>query len=96
MEDCGICGSAIETRWATCPACGDSDASITSPNLSIVNLIENSDYLEYKKKKAKKSKEKLKSECCEKYKRRKKSACKRCPLFATKQPELEVKMLRQV
>tara|TARA_B100000963_G_scaffold148295_1_gene129338 strand:+ start:1397 stop:1687 length:291 start_codon:yes stop_codon:yes gene_type:complete len=96
MEGCDICGSHIETRWATCPACGDSDSNLASANLSIVNLVENSEYLEFHRKKQKKSKKKVKSECCEKYKRRNKSACKRCPLSETIRTENQINIFRQV
>jgi len=96
MEGCYICGSHIETRWATCPACGDSDTNLASANLSIVNLVENSEYLEFHRKKQKKSKKKVKSECCEKYKRRNKSACKRCPLSETIRTENQIDIFRQV
>jgi len=96
MEGCDICGSHIETRWATCPACGDSDTNLASANLSIVNLVENSEYLQFHRKKQKKSKKKVKSECCEKYKRRNKSACKRCPLSETIRTENQIDIFRQV
>jgi len=96
MEGCDICGSHIETRWATCPACGDNDTNLASANLSIVNLVENSEYLEFHRKKQKKSKKKVKSECCEKYKRRNKSACKRCPLSETIRTENQIDIFRQV
>tara|TARA_B100000609_G_scaffold197422_1_gene194782 strand:- start:34 stop:324 length:291 start_codon:yes stop_codon:yes gene_type:complete len=96
MEGCDICGSHIETRWATCPACGDSDSNLASTNLSIVNLVENSEYLEFHRKKQKKSKKKVKSECCEKYKRRNKSACKRCPLSESIRTENQIDIFRQV
>jgi len=96
MEGCDICDSHIETRWATCPACSDSDLNAQSMNLSIVNLVENSDYLEYQRKKQKKSKKKVKSECCEKYKRRNKSACKRCPLSETVRSQNQIDIFRQL
>ena len=80
MEDCGVCGSYIETRWATCPLCGDFDSSTIDSNISIVNLVEKSEYIEIKKEK----KKKLKSKCCKKYKKHNKSACKSCPKFAVR------------
>jgi hypothetical protein len=83
MEDCGVCDSYIETRWATCPLCGDFDSSTIDSNISIVNLVEKSDYIEIKKEK----KKKLKSKCCKKYKKQNKSACKSCPKFAVRSDE---------
>ena len=91
MQDCGVCGSYIETRWATCPLCGDFDSSTLDSNISIVDLVEKSYYIEIKKDKKKKSKKdkkkKLKSKCCKKYKKHNKSACKSCPKFAVRSDE---------
>ena len=95
MVECADCESHIETRWSTCPACGTSDASLTTPNLSIVSLVEQSDYVGFNKPK-KKSKKKLKSKCCEKYQRRNKSACKRCPLFAEDVPTYSTELLNEI
>ena len=86
MEDCKVCGSFIETRWATCPLCSDFDSRTIDSNLSIVNLVENSDYIDTKK--DKKKQKKLKSKCCEKHKKHNKSACKSCPIFAVKSDDL--------
>ena len=86
MQDCGVCGSYIETRWATCPLCGDFDSSTIDSNISIVNLVEKSDYIETKK--AKQKRKKLKSKCCKKYKKHNKSACKSCPKFAVRSDEV--------
>jgi len=96
MAGCDTCGSHIETRWATCPACGDNDTNLATENLSIVNLIETSDYLDFQRKKHKKAKKKLKSECCEKYKRSNKSACKRCPLSEINLIEARLDVFRQI
>ena len=88
MEDCLVCDSYIETRWATCPLCGDFDSSTIDSNISIVNLVEKSDYVEIKNEKKEKSKKekkkKIKSKCCKKYKKHNKSACKSCPKFAVR------------